>query len=223
MTAVFVLRHPETTWNEEQRYQGRLESPLSSKGEAQSPVVAQAFAGQNIDAVYASPLGRALHLAEAVAEASGAPVKIDHRLTELGQCPWEGRQLGEIQKTYPDLYEAWYGRPDEVTFPHGENLKTVQARALSFLEDIYKSHPTSQVAVVTHSVVIMVMVASALSLSLRYVHNIRLANGGITTLCGTKAPGTLLGLNNVDPLYHSPVAGAEAQGCATWKRRRVTQ
>jgi phosphoserine phosphatase len=223
MTAVFVVRHPETTWNEEQRYQGRLESPLSSNGKTQPTAVAGAFAGQNIEVVYSSPLGRALDLANAVADAAGVLVKIDHRLTELGQCPWEGKRLQEIQKAYPQLYETWYTSPDEVTFPDGENLGMLQSRALSFLADVYKAHPATQVVVVTHSVVIMVMVASALCLELRHIHNIRLANCAITTFCGQEAPGTLMGLNDVDPLYHSPVASAEAQGCATWTPRRVTQ
>lgn len=223
MTAVYLLRHPETTWNDAKRYQGRLESPLSTQGQLQARRLAVAFANQKLAAVYCSPLRRALDLGYEIAQQVDTPVCVDERLTEIAQCPWEGLHLAEIETRYLEMFEEWYSRPDRVHFPGGENLASVQVRALSVLDDVYARHPTDHVAVVTHSVVIQVVVASILSLDLRYVHNVRVSNAGITTLCGTALPGSVLTLNNTDPLFHSPVAGAAAQDCASWQPRRVTQ
>ncbi|MBV9279096.1 MAG: histidine phosphatase family protein, partial [Chloroflexi bacterium] len=84
-------------------------------------------------------------------------------------------------------------------------------------------HPGGHVALVTHSVVIMSMVAAALRLDLEHLHRLRISNTSVTTLCGTEPPGSLLTLNDVYGVYGSPVASAVAQDCVRWKLRRVTQ
>src|SRR5947209_14524370 len=80
MTAVYVLRHPETTWNVAERYQGRLDAPLSARGASQARAAADAFRGETLDAVFSSPLGRARHLAERLAKVTGAELRVDQRL-----------------------------------------------------------------------------------------------------------------------------------------------
>ncbi len=215
MTAIYVLRHPQTTWNAEKRYQGRLESPVSAEGCVQSRLAVRAFAASPLVAVYSSPLSRALYLARDLAQAVDSPLVVDHRLTEIAQTPWEGRYLHEIRHRYRDLYDQWYERPDQVHFPDGESLTDVQNRALSAVADIYRAHPNSHVAVVTHAVVIQVLAASALNLDLRYIHRVAVHNAGTTTFCGVSAPGLLLSLNSTGALYHSPAASAVAQACVS--------
>lgn len=222
MTAVYVLRHPQTTWNLAQRYQGRLESPLSAEGRRQTRLVAQAFTRRDLDVVVCSPLKRAHYLAAELARVTGAPLQVDHRLTEIGQSVWEGLHLDEIKQKFPELYEEWYQTPDTVTFPRGENLQSVQTRSVAVLSDLYRRYPTGNVGVVTHSVVIQVLVAASLSIGLRHIHRVRVSNASITTLCGQGAPGAMLSLNSTAPLYGGPVASAAAQDCAQSQPRRVT-
>lgn len=216
MTLLYVLRHPQTTWNAEQRYQGRLEAPVSPQGRVQSRMVSRAFAGCPLVAVYSSPLGRAQYLARDLARATDAPLVFDQRLTEIAQTPWEGLYLPEIRDRFPDLYAEWYATPDRVRFPAGESLRDVRARALSAVADIYAQQPNCHVAVVTHSVVIQVLVAAALELNLRHIHRIHTHNAGITTFCGTAAPGRLLSLNVTEgPYRRTPAADAAAQACVS--------
>lgn len=201
MTSVYVLRHPQTTWNAAERYQGRLESPLSDTGWIQVREVAEAFAGQSLDAVYSSPLHRALHLAREVSATTHAPLQVDQRLTEIGQLPWEGLHVSEIERRYPDLYARWRRCPDTVQFPGGETLEAVRDRALSVLGEIYARHPDGSVAIVTHSVVIQTLAASALCLDLRYIHRVHVSNMSVTTFKGSQVPGQLEGLNWTGPLF----------------------
>jgi probable phosphoglycerate mutase len=221
MTAVYLLRHPETSWNVAQRYQGRLDAPVTQEGRQQAKAVSRVFADSPLDVVYSSPMQRALCLAYELVHVTGAPLHTDHRLTEIGQGVWEGLYLHEIKARYPELFEQWYVRPDTVVFPGGEGLSDVARRGLSSLADVFRRYPEGNVAVVTHSVLIMVLVASALGMDLRHIHRIRVANAGITTLCGTEIPGAVLALNVTEPLYGSPVASARAQDCVSWRRRRV--
>lgn len=221
MTAVYVLRHPQTTWNVEERYQGRLEAPLSPEGRRQARQVAKAFAPGDLDAIYSSPLLRARDLARAIVEATGSRLYFDNRLTELGLGCWEGLHVSEIRQRYPALYDEWYLRPDTISFPHGESLAAVRDRSQSALADVFARHPEGNVALVTHSAVVQVLVASALSLDLRHIHQLRISNAAITTLCGIQAPGSVLSINATESLYHSPVASAAAQQCIGWKPRRI--
>lgn len=222
MTALFVVRHPQTTWNVEGRYQGRLEAPLSDEGVVQSRLVARVFAGQPVEAVYSSPLRRALHLAREIVEATDAELVVDERFTEIALGPWEGLYRGQIESRFPELYRAWYEEPDRVQFPGGESLADVHVRAQSGLEDIFNRHRAGNVVLVSHSAVIQALSAAALHIPPHDVHSVRVSNGGITTLCGIQPPGSVLFLNSTVHLYSSPIAAAAAQNCVSWEERRMT-
>ncbi len=180
------------------------------------------FRGESLDCVVSSPMRRARCLASAIVEATHAPLRIDDRFTEIGQGPWEGLFLGEIKARYGQLYAEWHTRPDRVTFPRGESLADVSRRATSALTAVFDEYPRGNVAIVSHSVVIQVLVARALHLDFRYLHSVRILNASVSTLCGTGGPGALLALNVMDGLYHSAVAGARAFGCADTVTRRQT-
>lgn len=222
MTAVFVLRHPETAWNVAQRYQGRLEAPLSDEGIRQQASLLDAFDGIALDAVYTSPLGRARRLAESLAAYARADVRIDPRLTEIDMGPWQGLYRAEIEERFPDLYHQWYVAPESVTFPGGESLRDVRARTLSSFCEVFQHHPDGNVAVVTHSVVIQVLAAESLGLELKHLHRLRVSNGGVSIFCGSEAPGSLLTLNSAEAVHGGLPESARVQGCAEWKPRRVT-
>jgi probable phosphoglycerate mutase len=211
MTAVFVLRHPQTTWNAESRYQGRLEAPVSSEGQLQSRLVARAFAAGELAAVFSSPLTRAVYLGRELAQATDTPLILDARLTEIAMGPWEGLYLDQIKQRYPEMYDAWYSRPDLVRFPGGESLTDVYCRAASAMNEMYRRFTGGSVAIVTHSAVVQVLVASAIGLDFRYVHRLPVHNASVTGFAGTTAPGSLLWLNSIELLYHSPLASAAAQ------------
>jgi broad specificity phosphatase PhoE len=130
--------------------------------------------------------------------------------------------LPHIEAKHFSLYRQWYSRPDLVSFPGGEDLAAVKARTQSVLADIFAEHSEGNIAVVTHSVVIQVLTACALSLDLRYLHSIRATNCSVTTICGTTAPGALFSLNSTDAIYGSAIASAELNGCTTSEPRRLT-
>ncbi|GAC1396869.1 MAG: alpha-ribazole phosphatase [Chloroflexota bacterium] len=220
MTSVYVLRHPETTWNVAHRYQGRLESPPSDRGKGQARLAAEAFRNTDVEAVYSSPLHRARYLAGHVSDVTQCPVYVDQRLTEIGQGVWEGLYLPEITARYAELHARWYSEPEAVTFPYGENLTSIQKRVASVFADLVKWHPHSAVVLVAHSVAIQVLVCSALGLDLRHIHNLHVSNTGATVFCGDRVEGSLLTLNALDGVHGSTVAAVSAENCVSWKSRR---
>lgn len=206
MTVVYVLRHPETIWNATKRYQGRLESPISPLGQLQARVAADTFEDVPVDAIYSSPLRRALYLAEQLQTVTESQILVDQRLTEMGQSAWEGLYLSEIRALYPSLYQRWYSRPDQVRFPDGESVDDVASRALSAFSVIFERHPDGSVAITTHSVVLQALTALALGLDFRYLHRLKIDNAKVSTFLGNRAPGTVLSLNADTPRRVSQVA-----------------
>ena len=131
---IWLARHGETTWNLAGRYQGRLESALTSLGAAQAAALAEYFytrmiAGERVPTrVVSSPLLRCTATALFVAHKLGIEPETDDRLIEIGHGTWEGRYRDEIEASDPERYRTWRERPAEVAFDGGETLADVLAR-----------------------------------------------------------------------------------------------
>ncbi|MBO2899575.1 histidine phosphatase family protein [Aeromonas dhakensis] len=137
---LYLLRHGQTRYNAELRLQGRCNSELTAKGEAQALAMgarlAQLLAEPADWTLYASPLGRARQTAERVCQQLGldqARIVWDERLVELGMGEWESRRVPELLAAHPELdleQPDWY-----LQAPEGESFQSIQGRALSWLQD----------------------------------------------------------------------------------------
>src|SRR5581483_12433051 len=88
MTTLLLVRHGETDWNSERRWQGHADEPLNETGRAQAREVADELADRSIDAVYSSDLSRARETAEIIAARLGLSVTTDARLGEVDVGDW---------------------------------------------------------------------------------------------------------------------------------------
>ena len=150
MTELILIRHGETDWNVEGRYTGQSDVPLNANGLAQARQVAKRLRGQLLEAIYSSDLLRARQTAEAIAQATGAPLILDPRLREIHQGEWEGLHFDEIRARYAEAFQRRQQDPLNVAPPGGETVGQVRARVLAALEDILRRHPRSRVAIVSH-------------------------------------------------------------------------
>ena len=94
-TRVLLIRHGETDWNRQARLQGHADIPLNAHGQAQVRRLGEALRGEPLDAVYSSDLQRALATAQAIAEATGAPLRQEPALRERGFGCFEGLTLAD--------------------------------------------------------------------------------------------------------------------------------
>jgi broad specificity phosphatase PhoE len=148
MARILLVRHGQSIWNADGRWQGQADPPLSELGEQQA--VAAARAVGIVDAVYASDLVRASRTAELVADHLGADVLVDPRLRERHAGPWQGRTKTEIAVEWPGYLESGE-RPDGY-----EADDSVVARVLAALGAIAEAHD-GDVLVVTHGGVVRVV------------------------------------------------------------------
>jgi broad specificity phosphatase PhoE len=150
---LYFVRHGESTWNVEGRFQGQLDAPLSGVGVLQAQAVAQRIARETPPAaIVTSPLSRARRTAEIIGACCGIPVSVDERLIEICHGQWQGVLETDVVRRWPALHKQWHEAPVTVTFPDGESLLHVQARFDSFLADAFAM--PSPLLVCTHDVLV---------------------------------------------------------------------
>jgi probable phosphoglycerate mutase len=146
VTRLLLVRHGQSTWNADGRWQGQADPPLSELGERQAADAA-ARVGM-VDAVYASDLERASRTAAIIASRLGTDVLVDPRLRERHAGPWEGHTRTEIEAGWPGMLASG-ARPEGY-----EGDVQVLARALVSLREIAGLHEGGDVLVVTHGGVV---------------------------------------------------------------------
>ena len=149
MLHLMLVRHGESEWNAQRRYQGQSDVPLSALGERQAELIAERLAGGKIDAVYASDLKRAWETASAIAGKSGLQVLPEPRLRELKFGVLEGLTFDEAQSQYPEMIAAWledFNRPPE----GAETIDLFNLRIVSLLEELKQKHDEQTVLLVAH-------------------------------------------------------------------------
>ena len=134
MTTLLFVRHGETDWNAERRFQGHADVPLNARGLAQAQELADRLAAEALDAIYTSDLSRARVTAEIVSTRLGVPAVVDPDLREIDVGAVEGLTFEESRGL------GWQGEPKDA---HA-------ARILRAIHRIAGNHPDGRVLVVTH-------------------------------------------------------------------------
>lgn len=139
VTRLILVRHGRT--DEQGSYCGRGCDPeLNEAGRRQASVLAEAFRGVSVSAVYSSALRRARQTAEAIlGSLSGGnelDVRRDSRLDEMDFGDWDGLTYDEIAERWKVEYDRWLADPLSVRPPGGETIPEVQSRSMAALSDI---------------------------------------------------------------------------------------
>ncbi len=165
-STLILVRHGQTDWNLEGRYQGGADVPLNATGREQAKRLAAELATTRIDALYSSPLRRALDTALAVARGRGLEVRRDPRLREIELGEWEGMLSGRIAEGYPELHRQWVRDPRPVRPPGGESIREVHDRTIAAVEGMVAEHSGGTLCLVTHKVAMVVIRSHYLGLDL---------------------------------------------------------
>ena len=149
MLHLMLVRHGETEWNLQRRYQGQSDVPLSEFGQRQAELIAERLARHTIDAVYASDLKRAWETAGVISEKCGLEITSEPRLRELKFGILEGLTFDEAEAQHPEMIAAWL--EDFNNTPQGtETIDLFNTRIISFLDDLKSKHDEQVVLLVGH-------------------------------------------------------------------------
>lgn len=179
---LLLLRHGETAWNRERRYQGWTDTPLSPEGLVQAEAAARELKEHAFAAVYASPLRRARDTAAVIAASHGLEVETDPAFKELGFGQWEGLTLDEARARDTAVYEGWARTPHLISPPGGESLVQARERVLAGLERLRATYPDGIVCLVAHGVPVRILILEVLGLPLERIWSLHSAPTGISEL-----------------------------------------
>ncbi|MBA3538383.1 MAG: histidine phosphatase family protein [Deltaproteobacteria bacterium] len=185
---LLLVRHGETAWNREGRYQGRTDIPLSPDGEAQVAALSTRLVEVPIDIAIASPLSRARSTAAAILGRRPLELELDERLLEISHGAWEGLLASDVQRDHAEMFGTWRSAPgrDVPAGPQAETLGDVEVRAWAALEQVFARLTGDQTAlVVAHDAVNRVILCRVLGLPLARVWKFRQAPAALNVLSGT--------------------------------------
>ena len=181
MTELIVIRHGETDWNRQQRFQGQIDVPLNAAGRAQAARLGLRLANENFDVVVASDLQRARATAEAAA--SGRAIEVDPLWREQAFGVLEGLDVNTIVERHPDLWALWLRHDADFAAPGGgESVRMFSERVLRGLQRVVKAHAGRSVAVFTHGGVLDMLWRASRKLSLQGPRVCDIPNTGINRL-----------------------------------------
>ena len=164
MTRILLIRHGQTEWNREERFRGRVDIDLDEVGIRQAEAAAERVAQWEVAAIYSSPLRRAIATAKTIANRLGLPVALLEGINDMDFGRWQGLSIHEVETEYPELFDLWRYRPEQLKIPEGESLDDVKKRVLATIDDLVAKHENETVALVTHRVVCKVLLCHLLGL-----------------------------------------------------------
>jgi len=164
MSRVVLVRHGETVWHQENRYAGRSDIALTDHGRIQANALAAWAVHAGLNAVWCSPLQRAMQTAEPAASAARVPLHIDARFSELDFGRGEGLTASEMISEFPVERAAFVQAPATHWLPEGEDPRHAAARALEAIREIAAAN--RRVLVVTHNTLLRLVLCQALGMPL---------------------------------------------------------
>jgi len=170
---LILVRHGETDWNSSGIFRGHEDIRLNATGIAQADAVAEALKGKVFEAIYSSPLKRALVTARRMASPHEMGVRERARFIDINFGTWQGRTEAQVRQIYPKLYDRWLTNPVGVRFPRGESVKKAWKRVNTELRELLTNHGIGTVVIVTHRIPLKLMTTYLLDKPLDEFNSVR--------------------------------------------------
>lgn len=204
-TLLVLVRHAQTDWNVERRFQGQLDVPLSATGRVEAQEVAEWLASLPLrfSALYSSDLNRAAETAKPIAALQpGIETVYAEALRELDCGEWQGLITFEVDARYPGQLRHWRENIKSFTLPGGESVPDVQRRISQYIAEAVQRHRGEAILVVSHGAALSAYLAVINRWDLQETwdsRRARMSNTGVTALAfdGKDAPPRALLVNSV--------------------------
>jgi probable phosphoglycerate mutase len=147
---LLIIRHGETVFNAEHRFQGRSDSPLSETGRNQVNALGRRMKAIKFDTLISSDLGRTQETSSIIADFTGHSVALDSRLRERNYGVLEGLTVPEIGERHTEVYEQFNKDDPDYVIPEGESHRQHYQRNVAFFEESLTGKFGNRVAVVAH-------------------------------------------------------------------------
>lgn len=196
-TTLLLARHGQTVWHAENRYAGVSDIALTDRGRAQAEALGRWAAAHPADAIWTSPVSRAVITADPACRVLGLT---PHREPDLRECDFgvvEGRTLAEFAAEHPKAAEAFRADPVAHPFPGAEDPRAAAERGAAALRRIAAAHDGERVLVVAHNTLLRLVLCRLLSIPLSEYRRVfpRLRNAAVSEIRMAQGSAALLSLN----------------------------
>lgn len=196
MTQIYMIRHGQTDSNVRHTCLGHKDIPLNDTGQQQVRELTEKLRGQHFDALYTSPLQRALQTAEPILQTHpGLTMTMSYALIERDYGQWDDLTFDEIKAREPQRFEEWKQNWTGFQLPGGESAGQVHERIGKALDHILAQHEGQTVAIVSHLGAIRHMISYLLELAVEDSWHFTADNCGIAIIETGKRNTVLKALN----------------------------
>jgi len=181
---IFLIRHGETNWNKEGRFQGQIDIPLNENGKDQARKTFEYLKNISFNKAFSSSMHRPYETAQIILQ-NKKDLKIEKidSLVEISHGLWEGKLESEIREKWPLLLKNWHDKPEEVIMPEGESIKDVSERSIKAFDKICLSQKDNDLSlIVAHDAVNKTLICNILGINCSNIWKIKQGNGGITII-----------------------------------------
>lgn len=199
MSYIYLIRHGETSWNLEERFQGTTNTELTNVGIKQGKLLAKSLADTKFENIYSSPLERARITAEFIGKETNCKIIEDIDFKEISFGDWEGLTTKEIRAKYSWM-DKWFNNPGLYQIPNGDVFEVEKTRLKERLIRIAKESNGQNTAIVSHAGIIRLSLLAALDLPLSYYWRFVFGNTSISILEYYNGIFLLKSLNNTSHL-----------------------
>jgi len=201
---IIFLRHAQAENNTKRILAGRTEGvPLTKTGIEQAERIAKYLASIDISAIYSSPIERAKHTAEIVAESCSLDVALDERLTEIDMGKFTRMNYDDMFAKYGNIFLKFYENDPVISEHEVETFPNVQKRVLDLVDHVLKKHNNENVILVTHMDPIKSMLAKVMNLAPETLFELIIANASLTIVKEQDKKFSLSAINAMDvDRYH---------------------
>ena len=186
---LLLVRHGETEWNRQGRFQGQIDVPLNENGRSQAAQAGEFLKSVQIDHAISSSMLRPKETAEIILQHHpDLELELRDDLREISHGLWEGKLEAEIEQSYPGLLHQWQQHPETVQMPKGENLQAVWDRAIAAWKSIINAvatRPTNEpctILVVAHDAINKAILCHVSGLGAEAFWNFKQGNGAVSVI-----------------------------------------
>lgn len=183
---LLLVRHGETEWNRQGKFQGQIDVPLNDNGRSQAGKAGEFLQNVALDFAFSSTMARPKETAEIILQQHPhIQLELLDGLREISHGLWEGKFESEIEQEFPGELERWRNVPAEVQMPEGENLQQVWERSVAAWQSILQSAEVNQRQiglVVAHDATNKTLLCHILGLSPENFWNFRQGNGAVSVI-----------------------------------------
>ncbi len=177
---ILLVRHGTTTFNETDHLQGLIDNPLNQKGRAEAERLAERLKGTSIEAIFSSPLQRAVQTAAIINGFHDLPITLVPEFNEINLGEWEGLQYSRVRAQFPEIHRRWINDPD-FPIPGGESFSAVCARTKPGLERILQNG-CANILITGHASVNRAILGNLLQIEPDVARHFKTGNTGLSRL-----------------------------------------